>query len=817
MSFNKTSSKGKKPTWSNVKSVGESFDRVQAVGSIASGDEGGVQEFLFSEAIGFIEGENGPISQVKKELDESGLGLMITGLKALSGDPFAQIELGMKFIDFMCNGGFQEMFSFPESTTFSHKAQTKIVSKPQFKKAKQIKKIDDSNTHVDEVEIELSMDELVELGDIPLTFDGSSFEQLKLVYDRISKELDSHFENRLFDLINDTYQIDRNNIDSTISRSINQIYDGYYDPDCLLQALQARLDDLYEEKDRLYHSYQADIDYYQEQINGSVYNIEGWDEMIESYRYQKQDASKSEKAELNDSIRTCRSLKSDVVDELRIQRQQKQTLINERKKAIDELWPDINISIQQIKDVKARYKSELLQQKSELISELNAKTAQQRQNVKQRKALLKNALKTIQSTVIKSKTCNWKMCLGTLQGKSRQFDLSYSNIAGFKHRNHDEQASCHTCIGYKKFVQELFQANNLKIYCTGYSETDANGQAVSKECPKKAFKAFEVEKVIGRPKIEGKTPHYFDGQDQWQCKDCCKEEPVGTKLVPFIDLNPRVQSMIDHYILSNGVKSQNQIEASRFYYSVMYDILTQTVVDSTAPIDNHTMMAEANSSNYSAEFYSKNSQYSGSIELAGIHLLKHMLDLGEHIPKNSPTWTSGIKAGEHNQQILRNVLGLANFVGKTTSSSIPRQAKGVVDQVNIPIVFDSLTPEAYNYLQLGLDGISRMNCTLENFALVEFDSANKKKVVLNPFAELKTVFKDNKVTTCYYLNHNPANSHNLKFKQKFRNSFSTWLIAAQEHYKDDKKALKGLKMFSKPLHSNLDYGWIQPGNRLWNL
>ncbi len=355
-------------------------------------------------------------------------------------------------------------------------------------------------------------------------------------------------------------------------------------------------------------------------------------------------------------------------------------------------------------------------------------------------------------------------------------------------------------------MQEKANANELNLTCNGAITLDLSGNETITPCPNNAIKSITLKHVIGQPKIKGENPYLFDGTDKYQCKDCLKTQTDSEAQVPFVDMPLSVQQLIDNFLDEKRVpKITGKVDndairiQSRFYYAVMCDLLSNAIVSTNLNLTS-TITTEARAANYDADFYEVTPQRTGSKESAALHLLKHMLDLGEKTDGN--TWTPGITPGEHNQAELRTILGQPEFRFTNPSGIEPRQVNNVVKDIFYPNGLDTLTPKAKSFLQTGLNTLETMNNGFQGLALVGVNNFGYKDVI-NPFNQVKTVFFSGKIVTSFFMNKDPNKNHKARIQAIMSPAnITAYLNAAKVFYGEGGR---GYKLDKEQKNARLDF------------
>lgn len=169
-------------------------------------------------------------------------------------------------------------------------------------------------------------------------------------------------------------------------------------------------------------------------------------------------------------------------------------------------------------------------------------------------------------------------------------------------------------------------------------------------------------------------------------------------------------------------------------------------------------------------------QRPGSRELSGLHLLKHVINLGENFHNGS--WGPyNNSAGNYDQSELREILQLDeyNYINNPQGDS-PRARKGVVIPGYItPDGLDILTNSSEDYLYGYIDSlytILKDDCGFSIFTpSTNFISRN---VIINPFYRMKSVVDDLKVVSTYYVNQGFDADYIRVFKDVFNANIQEW-------------------------------------------
>lgn len=828
------------------KSTNSAFQNASRVDNFIgalSGDPTKLAEIAIDEVTNKLEDKSSSKFIDKSAVNAASLAFNVT--RAISGDPFAQIEFGIRMVEFLANNAFDGSITIPSNVKLKNdvkfkpnqhtqpKSKSKIVRAiPSSNSAKSSVAIDDTDSQIEDVDISFAMTDLIEMNEFPLSYEGNSFEELQVLLAKYQAEFNGNMFQRRQDEVSQVYQSDILAIKSKLDPLIASAKAGNYDPNGSLAQLRSELQQYYFERDQALKVYNDAIDEIKSELDNNWTQIQSTKSNIQELKDARSGLSREELEIFNSELSSLYELKNELYsDKEALKQQLSQAYHNLRNNdEVTQVNTNIELVRQYIRDHIQSYTDQLYARKSELITELNERTNQQRQQIIKLQDFLKAAMNSIRNTIVKNKSCNWGMCVGEHHGGSKAFNLNFGQLEYFINKGFNEQESCQTCIDYKKFVNSKAQSNDLRLHCQGATIIGSGGVEEIVPCQDQSYVDLSPQHVIGRPKKRGEPPYKLDGTDKYQCKSCSKAQTDSESQVPFIDLPSRVQEMIDGYIEANMKKSQQgsidekqNLIQSRFYYAVMYDILTSTVVNTGLSVTT-SIANEASNANYEANYYEVTPQSGSSLESAGLHLLKHMLDLGEQF--NAGTWSNGIAPGSHDQQTLRNVLGQPNFTHQGNPST-PRQHNGVVQSVNYPTSLDTLTTEARTFLQIGLDKISEMNNGLEGFGLVS--SRGVQKSVINPFTELLTVYSHSKVCTSYYMNSTYLEQHTVKFQKIVSDNIQTWYQAAQAYY-----GLGGAGYMLDPDSGNnirLEFatkscieliatpnlGWIDPKNLEWNL
>jgi hypothetical protein len=781
-----------------------------------------------------------------------GLGLAICTARAVAGDPFAQIEFGYRMIKFLANEGFKDSITIPPTAHLNPKlkksrqpqkaktftsatsAPKPVVAKVKYDSIGSVDVIDTSDSHIEQVDITFTMEDLIDLDNFGLNFAGNSYEEIKLIHDLYQGHLNGPMIQQKHDAVTACQQADYDAIQAKMNPIIQQAKNWQYDPDGLLAQLQQSLDEAYSQRRQYLQQYHDEIDNAKEARQDAYDMVVASKANIADYKEQIANSSGAERRELYEMKNSAYEVLNEHYADLNLAKERVSEAYDALNTEAD--TEDIDATIEEIKTerrtLKQRYVDELYARKTELIEELNQLTQQKREQVNKLRSFVINNIQDMRNTSVKKKECNWATCIGEFQGKSRVFDLSFGSLEFFISKGFEEQASCQVCIDYKKMVESKAKNNELRIPCQGATILGPGGQEELKPCATNKHKDLTQQHVIGMPKKKGDVPYMFDGTDKYQCKACQKAQTDSESQVPFIDLPKRAQELIDGYLDTQGVpeysikdgKNKERIQ-SRFYYSVMYDILSSSVVQTGLNL-SASISAVATAANYNANYYEVTPQQGSSLESAALHLLKHMLDLGEKF--NHGSWSPGIEPGNHDQVILRTILGQPVFNHTNKTGTVPRQLNGVVDIVNYPSSLDTITPQARSFLQIGLDKIRQINTGLEGMHIV--NAAGPKHVIKNPFVEVVTVYKNGKVCSTYYMNNQTQSTHIQQFQSVVTNNLSTYYQAAKIYYgiggngykldaKQKNKRLEFLDNHCPDLLANPHKGWKSGKmNQLaWNL
>ncbi len=850
-------------------SVINSFNKVDDFVGAMSGDAFSVASLASNHL------KNGGLKDAIKGTTDC-LGTVTTVAKAIGGDPMAQLQLAVKIIGFLTEPVSNKKINIPKTaklnltkrvpkniTSENPKSDKKPKPKPKNpisannKSSNNIKEVkifdvnkkpdlipkdystvntdydfknselDIDSINIDEVE-DFTSNELISLEDFPVEFDGIPFEELeKLIIDFNEKISDQFVQDRISaaEKLRDT---DKKTVIDQFQKLIDGLYSGENDPtgeiltvvteiENLKQFKQSKLDEFH----TLIGNIFSEMSDYSSQINYVKASID-------SKKCEKACADKESKffvqqqiSALFDSKNELYSLKNLCNDQVENYKQEK-----------DAFKESIQIDIQALYDnkklIQQRIKELYIEQKMQQIAKINNTFYENKKAVIDTRKFAFSGIKKIKSTIVKSKLCEWKYCTQDgVEGKPQSFNLSYSTLAFFKSKGFEEQVACQCCIDYKNRINELSKSNQLILTCKGIIDDSDPANVTQKVCKHNSIKELEACQAIGIPKLIGNIPLKFDGTDDYQCKKC-KDKKSDNSIfqVPFINLPIRAQELIDNYLDMHSVNPYIEDEEQdvnlprllgRFYYSVMYQILRGG--NGTNYITNNpTITSEANSASYDASYYELTPHSPGNQESAALHLLKHMLNLGE---KYNHGWSSGITPDSHDQSQLRSILNLNTFVNDNnfyTNSTFPRQKNGIVNHIGYPSVLDTLTDEAKSYLQQGLDMYKQVHTNLGEFDLVT--NKNGQKAAMSPFTEHKIVYRNGKITTGYYMDENTVQKHNDVFKNLVTTHLQAWKNDALALYPDVGETEDAYKFIISMCNEMVKYPndtWKDPTNAPWNL
>jgi transposase-like protein len=814
-----------------IRTAGEGVNKVQDFVGALSGDGSAILGIGTDILLNKLDGGNGVLSQFKNTaMNHPGLSLAITTARTLAGDPFATLEFGYKMIQFLSNEGFNSTITVPKNVRM--KSSSTIAKRAQ----RSIQKIDTSGAKADNHEVSFGLEGLIDEPEFLLEFEGLGYEQLKAFLEDFQSQCNNASFEAKRNLVNKQFLTDKQAIFDLYAPLIEDAKAFKYDPSGMLELLKNQLDLAYDERQAIVGPYYDQIETLKEERSTLRSSIGSLKEDISVSKSLLDGASRENRSELFAEIKEANETKSycyDRLSEISLELNPLYEFVNNSENTA---FVDLDIARikEQRKELKQQYVDQLYSQRTNKIEELNSVKAAELDKIHRLQCYVKQSITTIRNTVIKRKNCNWVTCISEYQGGHRKFDLNFGQLEHFIKKGFNEQESCQTCIDYKKSVITRAENDELYVVCNGFKlsgSTDSEQQP----CKLQTRKNLTQNHVIGMPKIKGEKPYLFDGTDDFKCSQCSKKQSEVDSQVPFVDLPERVQELIDNYLDKQGIKPLKgdankdlpRIQ-SRFYYSVMYDIITSTVVNTGISISD-SVIIEANNANYDASYYAVTPQRAGSTESAALHLLKHMLNLGEQCDIFN-NWSPGINSGGHDQLTLRTILGQPEFTHTNPHSTVPRQVNGVVDQVNYPYSLDTITPEATTFLQTGLDKLKVIGSNLQDFDLVDSSGsgAGSKKAVMNPFVELKYVYKSGKLISAYYMNNETEIKHNQKFKDLVSQHLNTWYAQAQVYYglggagysvnkKGENLRLDFVTLSVSNLVSSPNLGWINPQNQEWNL
>ncbi len=399
------------------------------------------------------------------KLASDGIKLGISGFRAATGDPFAAVEFSYRVIKFFAQNGFKDSITVPSNVKLkpktskklrpkkAKKAQLKVQSTAQpdtqppihsqpqaaqestqeYSKASLQATIDTSNSHVEEVEVTLTMEDLIDLDEFLVNLEGVGYEALEALHASYQAELQGDLISRKHDEISQVYQSDMASIKAKMDPLIQAAKNWEYDPDGLLEEMKDAIDEAYEERNSILEEYYDEISDAKSNRQTAFDLIAGTKDLISDYKVDLILAKGAERRELFELKKSAYESLDNYYNDLasaKVQLSAAFTALNEQTDT-----ESIDIRIQELKnqryELKQRYVQEFYDQKSSMIEDLKERTEEQRQLVGQLKSYIIQAIHDIRNTIVKRKDCNWKCCIGEHTGGKRQFDLNYGQLSFF--------------------------------------------------------------------------------------------------------------------------------------------------------------------------------------------------------------------------------------------------------------------------------------------------------------------------------------------------------------------------------------------------